>query len=84
MSTPQLRNEVEHFIKKADNQFLKMVHAMALVYSHKEIVAYTANGIPLTKDSYLREMDEAEQDIKKGKVFSTEQIKKRINTWKKN
>ena len=83
MSIPQLRVEVTNFIKKADNQFLKMVHAMAVAYSHKEIVGYTTHGIPLTKDAYIGELDEARQDIHEGRVLTTSELKKRIHTWKK-
>lgn len=83
MGTTQIRTEVENFIKKADNQFLKMVHAMAVAYSNKEIVAYTTDGVPLTKEAFIKEMEEAEKDIKAGRVMTTKELKKRINTWKK-
>jgi len=83
MGTPQLRNEVENFIKKADNRFLKMVHSMAVVYTHKEIVGYTTNGIPLTKELYIKEINEAMQEVKEGKTFTTNEVKKRIGRWKK-
>jgi hypothetical protein len=83
MGTTQLRSEVEGFIKKADNRFLKMVHAMAVAYSQKEIVAYTTDGIPLTKEAYVKEIEEAENDVKLGKVMTAKELKKRISTWKK-
>ncbi len=84
MGTTQLRTEVESFIKKADSRFLKMVHAMAVAYSQKEIVAYTTDGIPLTKEAFAKEMEEAEQDVKSGRVMTTKELKKRIGTWKKS
>ena len=83
MGTPQLRNEIKNFIKEADERFLKMVYAMAVAYSNKEIVAYGTDGTPLTKEAYKKRLNEAEFDIKEGRVLSSEKLKKQIKNWRK-
>ena len=84
MGTPQLRTELTSFIKKADERFLKMVHAMAVAYSNDKIVAYTTDGSPLTEKGYSKELEDAELDIKKGNVYSTAELKKQIRSWRKS
>lgn len=45
------------------------------------IVAYTTDGKPLTKAAYDSRLAKAEEDIKKGRVISSEALKKEIKNW---
>ena len=51
--------------------------------SNKEIVAYGTDGTPLTKEDYKKRLNEAEFDIKEGRVLSSEKLKKQIKNWRK-
>ena len=43
-----------------------------------EIVAYTTDGRPLTLEAYNRELQKAEEDIRNGKTYTTEELLKAI------
>ena len=82
MGIPQLRTEVEGLIKRADERLLQMVYALAVTYDKGEIVAYTTAGSPLTKESYLDELEEAREDVRTGRTISTVELKDRVDVWK--
>ena len=54
---------------------------MAKVYSGEEIVAYTADGRPLTKKQYIKEIEEAEAQIEKGEYIAMEELEKESKKW---
>ena len=83
METKLLRSEVSEFINTADAHFLKMVHAMALAYAGKPIVAHTADGIPLTAIEYEQELVAAEKGITNKQSIPTTTLKEHIKTWQK-
>ena len=78
----QLRDEVTRIVRNADDRFLKMVQALAKAYD-EEIICHTTDGIPLNRVSYIKEVQEAEQEAKAGKVTSTEEVKEQIASWSK-
>jgi len=82
MGMPQLRTEVESLIKQADDRLLQMVYALAITYDKGEIVAYTTGGDPLTKAEYLNELEEGRQDVESGRTISSDELKKRVESWK--
>lgn len=45
------------------------------------IVGYTVEGKPLTKEAYNKRLEQAEEDILKGRVTSSEELKKEIKNW---
>ena len=83
MGAPKLRSEVEKLIKKADDRLLEMMYAMATAYTNKNIVAYSTDGKALTREDYIKQIEEAEADIKAGRTITTTELKKRIKSWKK-
>ena len=83
MGVPKLRSEVEKLIKNADERFLNMVYAMANAYVNKDIVAYSADGKPLTKEDYIKQIEEGLADVKAGRTISTAALKRKVNSWKK-
>ena len=82
MGLPQLREEVENLMKRADERLLKMVYALAVTYDKDEIVAYTTSGTPLTKEAYMDEMEAARKEVKEGNTITTSALKDRVNSWK--
>lgn len=51
MTTKALRKEVQQYIDRADERFLKMVHAMSKEYGKSPVVGYTTTGKPITKQA---------------------------------
>lgn len=46
-----------------------------------EIVAYTADGHPLTKSAYKKELLEAEAEIERGEFTTQEDLEKESENW---
>ncbi len=53
------------------------------ILDKREIVAYTVDGNPLTIKAYNQALENAEQDIRLGKVTNADQLKKEIGNWKR-
>ena len=47
------------------------------------IVGYTTDGEPLTKEAYNARLARAEQDVLEGRVTSSEDLRKEVESWKK-
>ena len=52
-----------------------------LLSASDEIVAYTTSGKPLTQTDYNLRLEEAEEDIKAGRVIDHEELKNRVKSW---
>ncbi|MFH1321240.1 MAG: hypothetical protein ABII90_11405 [Bacteroidota bacterium] len=82
MSTAEIRTDLLNIFKNTrDERFLKIVHALAKAYRKDEIVAYTADGIPLTKEQYIKEIEEAEAQIERGEYITMEELEKESKKW---
>ena len=53
------------------------------VIIEEQIVAYSPHGTPLTLKQYNNEIEKGLEDIKKGRTFTSEELTKRIKSWKK-
>lgn len=63
MEALELRNKIIEIINTSDERFLKMVNALHITYKEEEleeVVAYTVQGIPLTKQQYIKQIKEAD------------------------
>ncbi len=67
MSTVEIKQELHEFINKGDDKFVKMFYEMAKAYIEQ-----------LRKDKMIME---AEEDIKAGRIYSQDEVKKSINKW---
>ncbi len=54
-----------------DDKLLEAVYALLLNHS----VAFDTNGNPLTQEEFEAMIDEGEDDISKGKVYTHEEVK---------
>ena len=45
------------------------------------VVAYTTDGVPLTKEHYNKRLELAEQQIKSGEIISQEDLEKESENW---
>ena len=81
MGALDLKNDVLQYIDKADVRLLKVVKAVMESYWDEEIVAYTIDGLPLNKESYKNELNEALEEINRGEFTSQEDLEKESENW---
>jgi hypothetical protein len=82
MNITALKKELHSYIEKADERFLKMVHALAKSYEDEEdIVGYEADGNPITKETLKKETREASAQVKSGNYITQEDLEKEIKNW---
>jgi hypothetical protein len=51
------------------------------ILDKKEIVAYTTDGIPLTRKEYIKAITEADKDVENGNYISQDQLLENIKKW---
>jgi len=84
MNTMELRHKLLQHINTADERLLRIVNAVFESYresgvqEEEEIVAYTVNGEPLTRERYVELNDQAEASYHKGQFTAHEQIKEKF------
>jgi hypothetical protein len=82
MNLEEKRKTLAKWILETDENVLNEVEAVYNVHSKNQeistdIVAYSVNGEPLTKEMYIQKVKEAE----KGTFISSEQLQKKILSW---
>ena len=81
MGALELKDSVLQYINSADERLLKVVKAVIESYQEDEIIAYTVNGNPLTRNQYKIELTEAIEEINQGKFISQEDLEKESESW---
>lgn len=81
MGALELKDSVLQSINTADELLLKVVKAVIESYQEDEIVAYTVNGNPLTRNEYKIELTQAIEEINNGKFISQEDLEKESESW---
>lgn len=83
MGTAEIRKEVQSYIDKADDRFLKMVNALAKSYEDDEtiVVGYEVDGTPITKEALKKEAREASAQVKSGNYITQEELEKEVKNW---
>jgi hypothetical protein len=74
---------LQQFINIADDRFVTAIYEMMKnhLQNDESIVAYTADGQPLTKAEFVANVTEAHEDAKKGTVKNANELLKEIKTW---
>ncbi len=80
MGTAELRKEVQSYIEKADDRFLRMVDALKREYEEKE-EDYTLPGPPMDVETYRRRIKEASEQVKAGDYITQEDLEKEMEQW---
>jgi hypothetical protein len=80
MGTVELRKEVQSFIDKADERFLRMVNALAKSYEEEE-EDYTLPGPPMDVETYRKRIKEASARVKAGEYITQEDLEKEMEQW---
>lgn len=81
MGVKKLREELHDYIEKADERFLKMVHAMSKEYTKTVVVGYNTDGSPITKENLLKRAKNASQRVKSGDFIAQEEVDKEVENW---
>ena len=79
MGTAELRKELHGYIDKADDEFLKMVYALAKNYRDKE--DYTLPGSPMGVEAYRARIRNASDSAKAGYFTTEEDMDKEMEQW---
>jgi hypothetical protein len=82
MTATALRKEVQKYISRADERFLRMVHSLAKEYvkNDDKVIGYHV-GKPIKKSHFLAELKEAEEQIEQGKYITINDLEKESKKW---
>ena len=85
MSTIEIRSEVDSFLDKIDEKFLKVVHAMLETYVKQQedpIIGYDIEGNPKRASVMKKIYDEQVKNaVEKGEFITIEDLEKEMETW---
>ncbi|WP_035335097.1 hypothetical protein [Dokdonia sp. PRO95] len=81
MGALELREEVLRKVQDADERLLAMINALAISYQESEVIAYTVEGEPLSREQYKQELQEAKAEYKRGEYTAVDDLKKEIKDW---
>lgn len=85
MNTIEMRSEVDSFLDKIDENFLKVVHAMLETYVKQQedpIIGYDIEGNPKRASVMKKTYDEQVKNaIEKGEFITIEDLEKEMETW---
>lgn len=74
MNNKELKNKIQSYLDKADEQVLNMVNEVFENYYRKQTVAFHPDGTPMSKEEYKADLDLAEAQIKDGDYIPVEQM----------
>jgi hypothetical protein len=78
MTTKAIKAGINEHLKRIDDQrFLRIVYAMLkeFISEEEEIIGYSANQKPITKNILIERAKKANIDIKKGKLYTQEEVR---------
>ncbi|MEZ5071937.1 MAG: hypothetical protein R2751_13500 [Bacteroidales bacterium] len=81
MGTAELRKDLHHYIDKADEKFLRMVHAMRKEYEGIDVVGYQVDGTPITQEDARERVKAASARVKAGDYITQEDLEKEVEGW---
>ena len=59
----------------------ELLEKISGILDKEMVVAYTAKGIPLTKEDYNKRLQKAEQQLLSGEFISQEELEKESENW---
>lgn len=74
MGTSELKNKIQGYLDKADEQVPHMVNEVFENYYNKKTVAFRPDGTPMSKEEYKAALDLAEAQIIDGDYIPVEQM----------
>jgi hypothetical protein len=84
MSTQDIQQDKLKLINWiSQSQGFSLLQKIKCIFEEEAIVAYSADGRPLTLKTYNKNLHKAEKDIENGRVISSEELLKKVDSWKK-
>ncbi|WP_026729494.1 hypothetical protein [Flavobacterium denitrificans] len=81
MGALELRESVLEYLNTADERLLKVVKAVIESYQEEDIVAFSVEGKPITRNEYKTQLADAKLEIEKGEYTSQEDLEKESESW---
>lgn len=81
MGALELRESVLEYINTADERLLKVVKAVIESYQEEEIVAFSVEGKPITRNEYKIQLANTKLEIERGEFTSQEDLEKESEKW---
>lgn len=72
-----LIKEINEYLRKADDRFIRLVYGM-IEADRKMAVGFTTDNKPITREDLISRARRSEDNIKKGRVKSSEQVRKEL------
>lgn len=86
MQAIDLRNQLMQFINTADESslrsFFEFIKNQKNKVNNDEVVAYSSDGEPLTKEMYIQKVKEASASVDAGNFLTAEELEKEAESWK--
>jgi len=84
MGATELKDKLIQLINSADENYLRILYDFTeqkKKEENAEIVAYTVQGEPLTKELYIKKIKDTESAMDNGQFITSEELKKRMSSW---
>lgn len=81
METKLLREKVIAYVNEADDDTLRIVNEVIENYITKNIVAFSTEGRPLSKEEYIKSIKAADASMDAGDYTSVEDLEKEVQGW---
>lgn len=82
MSAAELKKAIHQIVDEADEDFLEVVYAMMEAYAkQKDVIGYHPDGKPLTLKELKENVRISEEQYKKGKYTTLEDLEKEVESW---
>ena len=82
MSTLELKTDLHQLIDQVDDtSILKAIYTLLKKQSSNNTIGYTSGFKALTKKEFIKRIEKAESQIKKGQFVSIEELKKESENW---
>ena len=78
MGVVQIKEELYHFIERADSRLLKVLYAVAKEYNQDD---YIVSGEPMSREVLKSRINAAKSRVKAGQFTTQEQLEKEMNEW---
>jgi len=78
MNTAEKQNRLAKIILETNDE--SILNQIETILNNTEIIGYEYDGTPITKEKYIREMDELNAEIDNGtaQLFTTDEVLKEI------
>ncbi len=76
-----LKNQIIEYLQKADDRFIRLVYGM-IEADRKMVVGFTPDNKPITREDLISRARRSEDDVKRGRVKSSEQVRKELTSCK--